>query len=171
MPTLQEVFAGALAIKESLSQGKELEAWERSFVIQQFAIDAGRAVGFQSNNPNDNKVKEDCRRELEECQRLCQNFQSKSGGQQGQPQAAPSGDRTDISRETQPAEPPKPGEPVHPGSHRISRAAQPENQTQPSEQPAAQPQGGPPQPVGKIGDGKIAKFILELLTIVLPLIK
>lgn len=72
MATFQDVLTAATAVKDSVAAGRFVDAWEQTFPLQQFGIDACRAMGLKSN-PSDAQCKQQVRECLEECERLCQN--------------------------------------------------------------------------------------------------
>lgn len=70
MASLSDVLTAAVAVKTHLSAGEPVAAWESTLPLQQFAIDAARAVGFKAA-PTDAATKQQINACLCECELLC----------------------------------------------------------------------------------------------------
>lgn len=69
MASLSDVLSAAIGVKDAVVAGHFADAWEKSLTLQQFAIEAARAAGFQAA-PGD-PPRADVHSALCECEAAC----------------------------------------------------------------------------------------------------
>jgi hypothetical protein len=78
MVSLLDVLAAVYVVKDDLVAGRPIDAWEHSFPLQQFGIDAARAAGLKGT-AEDAETRQKIVDALRECEQLCTKGSLKSG--------------------------------------------------------------------------------------------
>jgi len=73
-----EVYGQAVAVKDALTAGNVIDAWEKSMPLQTFGQQLARSAGLKAD-PADGQVKADITACLKECELICTQGSLKSG--------------------------------------------------------------------------------------------